>query len=106
MAAAVVTVAVPAAAHALQFGAHGLAGTVDLDRGMAASVAFSVVSAAFTLYSMRRGVLIVGDADRRPFRRDLAALPGLAAGFAAAVVRRMLRRSARSDGAGGDRGAA
>lgn len=102
-AAAVVTVAVPAAAHALQFGAHGFAGTVDLDRGMAASVAFSVVSAAFTLYSMRRGVLIVGEADRRPFRRDLAALPGLAAGFAAAVVRRMLRRSARS---GGDRGAA
>lgn len=104
-AAAVVTVAVPAAAHALQFGAHGLAGTVDLDRGMAASVAFSVVSAAFTLYSMRRGVLIVGEADRRPFRRDLAALPGLAAGFAAAVVRRMLRRSARPDGADGDRGA-
>ena len=90
----VVAGALPAAAHALQLVAHYLAGTVDLDRGMAASVAFSVVSAAFTLYTMRRGVLIVGDSDRRPFRRDLAALPGLAAGFATVAVRKMLCRGA------------
>ena len=100
----VVAGALPAAAHALQLGAHHLAGTVELDRAMAASVAFSVVSAAFTLYTMRRGVLIVGDADRRPFRRDLAALPGLAAGFTAAIVRRVLRRNARPGG--GERGPA
>ena len=97
----VVAGALPAAAHALQLVAHRLAGTVDLDRGMAASVAFSVVSAAFTLYTMRRGVLIVGDADRRPFLRDLAALPGLAAGFVAVAAKRVLRRGARPGGAGG-----
>ncbi len=86
-AAGIAVVAIPAAAHALQLAAHALAGTVELDRGMAVSVAFTVVSSAFTLYAMRRGVLIVGDRDRRPFRRDVAALPGLAAGFAAAVAR-------------------
>ena len=66
---------------------------------MAASLAFTAVSSAFTLYAMRRGVLIVGDRDRRPFRRDVAALPGLAAGFAAAVARGVWRYVIRSGGA-------
>ena len=83
----IVIVAIPAAAHVLQYGVHRLAGTVELDRGMAASVAFTVVSAAFTLYAMRRGVFIVGDPGRRPFWRDLADMPGLVAGFVIAISR-------------------
>ncbi len=81
----VVMVAIPVTAHALEFGVHLLAGTVELGRAMVASMALTVVSAAFTLFAMRRGVLIVGDADRRPFRRDIAALPGLVADFFIAI---------------------
>ena len=92
----VVIVAIPAAAHGLQLAVHGLAGTAELDRGMAASVAFTVVSAAFTLFAMRRGVFIVGDSDRQPFRRDLAAVPRLAAGFVAATGRGAWRCAARA----------
>ena len=94
----VVIVAIPAAAHALQFGVHGLAGTAELDRGMAASVGFTVVSAAFTLFAMRRGVFIVADPDRQPFRRDVAAMPGLAASFVAAMGRGAWRCAARASG--------
>lgn len=92
----VVAAAIPAAAHALQFGAHRLAGTAGLDLGMAASVAFTAVSSAFTLFAMRRGAFIVGDADRQPFRRDLAALPWLAAGFVAAAAAGAWRCVARA----------
>ena len=96
---AIVIVAIPAAAHVLQYGVHRLAGTVELDRGMAASVAFTVVSAAFTLYAMRRGVFIVGDPGRRPFWRDLADMPGLVAGFVLAIGRGAWRCVIRSGGA-------
>lgn len=99
-AAVVVTVAIPAVAHALEFAAHRLAGTVDLDRSMAASVGFTVVSAAFTLFAMRRGAFIVGDADRQSFRRDLAALPGLVAAFVVALGRGAWRCLARRGGPG------
>ncbi len=92
----VVTVAVPFVAHVLEYGAHGLVGTVELDRAMAASVAFTVVSAAFTLFAMRRGVFIVGDDDRQSLRRDLAAMPGLALAFAAALARGLWRLVTRS----------
>ena len=81
----VVMVAIPVTAHALELGVHLLAGTVELGRAMAASMALTVVSAAFTLFAMRRGVLIVGDADQQPFRRDVAALPALVAGFFIAI---------------------
>ena len=94
----VVIVAIPAAAHALQFGVHRFAGTAELDRGMAASIAFTVVSAAFTLFAMRRDVLIVGDVGRQPFRRDVAALPGLVAGFLVASGRAAWRCLARAGG--------
>lgn len=46
----------------------------------------TAISAAFTLFAMRRGVFIVGDADRQSFRRDLVAFPGLIARFVAFVV--------------------
>ena len=103
-AALVVMVAIPVAAHALEFGVHLVAGTAELGRAMAASVALTVVSAAFTLFAMRRGVLIVGDADQQSFRRDLAVLPGLVAGFfisIAAGARRCAARAAGDRRAGG-----
>lgn len=95
----VVMVAIPVTAHALEFGVHLLAGTVELGRAMAASMALTAVSAAFTLFAMRRGVLIVGDADQQPFRRDVAALPGLVAGFFIWIAVEARRCAARAVGA-------
>ena len=105
-AALVVMVAIPVAAHALELGVHVLAGTAELGRAMAASMALTVASAAFTLFAMRRGVLIVGDADQQSFRRDLAALPGLVAGFFISIATGARRCTERAVGAGRARGLA
>ena len=87
----VVVAGLPLVAHGLEYGVHWIAGTESLGRAMAVSVAFTVVSAAFTLYVMRRGALLVGDEDDRPFRQDLAAMPRLIAGFTAALARGLWR---------------
>ena len=105
-AALVVMVAIPVAAHALEFGVHLIAGTAELGRAMAASVALTVVSAAFTLFAMRRGVLIVGEADQQSLRRDLAALPGLVGGFFISIASGARRYAARAAGARRARGLA
>ncbi len=87
----VVVAGLPLVAHVLEYLVHWLGGTERLGRAMVASVAFTVVSAAFTLYVMRRGALIVGDDDRRPFRQDLAAMPRLIAAFTGALARGLWR---------------
>ena len=87
----VVVAALPAIAHVLEYGVHWFGGTAQLGRAMAASVGFTVLSAAFTLYVMRRGALLVGDEDDRPFRQDLAAMPRLIAGFTAGLARGLWR---------------
>ena len=81
-------VVVPGVAHTLELAVHWWRGTPELARSTAASVALSVVSAGFSLFAMRRGVLAVG----RPapsLVADLRALPWLFCGFAAAVGRGM-----------------
>ena len=100
----VVVAGLPLIAHALEYGVHWLGGTEQLRRAMVASMAFTVVSAAFTLYVMRRGALLVGDDDGRSFRQDLAAMPRLIAAFTAALVRglwRFVTRPWRSKAAAG-----
>lgn len=87
----VVVAGLPFIAHVLEYGVHWIGGTERLGRAMAASVGFTVLSAAFTLHVMRRGALLVGDEDDRPFREDLAEMPRLVAGFAAALVRGVRR---------------
>ena len=56
---------------------HAALGTQVFHTGMISSAVFTVFSAAFNLYIMRRGTLLVG-AEGRPFAEDLCALPRLA----------------------------
>lgn len=53
--------------------------------GMIASATFTALSAAFNLYSMRRGTLLVGK-EGKAFSQDLSALPRLALSFVIAAV--------------------
>ena len=94
----VVMVAIPAAAHVFELGVHRLAGTAELGRAMAASIALTIVSAAFTLFAMRRGVLIVADDDQQSLRRDVGALPRLVARFLIAVPTAAWRFAVRAGG--------
>jgi hypothetical protein len=79
---------VPAVAHTIEISVHWAAGTPAVRAGVTASIAFSVVTGAFELFAMRRGVLVVG-AGGGSLPGDVRRLPGLVAAFlveAAGVV--------------------
>lgn len=91
-------VLLPAIGHLLEYAVHQQAGTPRLGASIAASIAFSVVTTAFNLFAMRRGVLIVGP-GQQPFLSDVARLPRLCLAFAASGLpgRRRPRRQDLSD---------
>lgn len=76
----------PVLSHVLEFAVHFARGTPELWRSIALSAAFTVVSTAFNLFAMRRGVLVVG-AGRGSIAADLRRLPGLIGAFAVAACR-------------------
>jgi hypothetical protein len=92
------SVVLPVISHLVEFTVHLLRGTPRIRTSVAASVAFTILSALFNLYVMRRGVLVVGEAEDKTLLQDLAAIPRLIAGFVAAgplALWRMLRRTGR-----------
>jgi len=69
-------VLLPSLNHTLEFTLHSLSGTARLATAVTASVFFSLGSACFNLFAMRRGVLIVG-AERQTIWADLRRMPGV-----------------------------
>jgi hypothetical protein len=84
----------PGIGHLAEYIVHRQAGTPRLAASVIASIAFSVLTTAFNLFAMRRGVLIVGP-GRQSLRADLARLPALIVAFVAAAVPRGARNSTR-----------
>jgi len=84
-------IVLPVVAHTVEALVHWLRGTARLVDSMAASIGFSVLSTAFNLFAMRRGILIVGD-EGGSLRHDLAQMPGLWRDFMRAAVKTLLRR--------------
>jgi hypothetical protein len=78
------SVAIPIVSHAVELSIHLMRGTPKIRTSIGASVIFTVLSTLFNLYLMRRNVLVVGDKDRKTLAQDMAAIPGLLAGFLAA----------------------
>jgi hypothetical protein len=83
---AIVTGLVPAASHAIEVLVHWLMATPQLRTSVLVSMAFSVLSALFNVFSVRRGAFIVG-AAARPFWEDVRGLPGLLVDFLLAPAR-------------------
>ena len=77
---------VPAASHAIELLVHWLMATPQLRTSVLVSVALSVMSALFTVFSVRRGAFIVGE-TARPFWQDVRCLPGLLVDFLLAPAR-------------------
>ena len=69
-------VLLPAMAHTVEWLVHWWRGTVVLGASIAASLALTAVSTVFTLFVMRRGVLIVGE-DAGSLLGDLRRMPRL-----------------------------
>jgi hypothetical protein len=89
-AAIVATALLPGLAHLAELAAHWMARTPELGASMQASVALSVLSTAFSLFVMRRGVMIVGDGSLS-FGDDLKRLPGLVLAFVLVPPRALVR---------------
>lgn len=79
-------VLMPAVNHTLELLLHWAGGTEKLARSIIVSVCFSMLSAAFNLFAMRRGAFIVG-AERQSLRADLQQVPRLIVDFLTALPR-------------------
>lgn len=76
-------VLLPVLAHSLELCVHWLRGTAELTTSILASVAFTLLSTAFNVFAMRRGVLVVGRGSQ-PLHRDLLRMPSLISEFVSA----------------------
>lgn len=90
-------VLMPAINHTLEFSVHWFGGTKKLTTGIIASIGFSMLSALFNLFAMRRGAFIVGE-DRQTLLNDFRQLPRIIFDFLAAVPRALWRNVFASDG--------
>ena len=77
---ALALVGLPLIAHSLEFAVHWWRGTPALAASISISVMFTVVSTAFNLFAMRRGLLIVG-AGERSLWQDVREMPRTLAQF-------------------------
>jgi len=84
----------PIVQHAIEFAIHWLRGTPNLTASIGVSIAFTVFSTLFNLYSMRQGSLIVGK-DARSIWHDIASFPRLAWNFLLLGPRMILRMQNR-----------
>jgi hypothetical protein len=89
-AAIVATALLPGLAHLAELAVHWMARTRELGASMQASVALSVLSTGFSLFAMRRGVMIVGGGSLS-FGADLKRLPRLALAFIFVLPRALAR---------------
>lgn len=82
----------------LQFAFAYLTATNDhTDEAIVRSICFSVISALFTLFIMRRNVMIVGEAESKSLLHDISRLPLMIFHFCAFIpneISSMLRREA------------
>lgn len=90
----------PAINHSLEFLLHFLGGTVEIAKGVAVSTAFSMFSATFNLFAMRRGVLLVG-AGRQSMVADLRKMPRIIFDFVTVLPRLLWRILRQPQGIGG-----
>jgi hypothetical protein len=84
------TALLPGLAHCAELAAHWMARTPELGDSMRASVALSVLSTFFSLFAIRRGVMIVGRGSLS-FGDDLKRLPRLVFDFVLVPPRAVAR---------------
>ena len=86
----------------LQFGFGYVTGTQDrTDEAILRSISFSIISALFTLFAMRRGIMIVGESESKSLLNDISRLPVIIFHFCAFIpneISAMFRRGAHLGG--------
>ena len=76
-----VMIMLPAFSHMIEFTLHTLNGDVNKGKAIVISITFSIISAIFNLFAMRRDALLVKDDRAQSLGRDLVALPKIVGEF-------------------------
>ena len=76
-----VMIMLPAFSHMIEFTLHTLNGDVNKGKAIIISISFSIVSAIFNLFAMRRDALLVKDDRAQSLGQDLVHLPKIVAEF-------------------------
>src|SRR5687767_6615588 len=76
-----VMIMLPAFSHMIEFTLHTLNGDVNKGKAIVISISFSILSAIFNLFAMRRDALLVKDARAQSIGQDLIRLPKIVAEF-------------------------
>jgi hypothetical protein len=93
---------VPLVSHLLEFGLQAVFGYVTGTQdhtgdAILRSICVSIISALFTLFAMRRGIMIVGETESKSLLNDISRLPVIIFHFIAFIpneISSMLRRGA------------
>ena len=76
-----IMIMLPAFSHMIEFTLHTLNGDVNKGKAIIISISFSIVSAIFNLFAMRRDALLVKDARAQSLGQDLVKLPKIVVEF-------------------------
>ena len=76
-----VMIMLPAFSHMIEFTLHTLNGDVNKGKAIIISISFSILSAIFNLFAMRRDALLVKDARAQTLGQDLVQLPKIVGEF-------------------------
>jgi ribosomal protein S27AE len=76
-----VMIMLPAFSHMIEFTLHTLNGDVNKGKAIIISITFSIISAIFNLFAMRRDALLVKDARAQSLGQDLVKLPKIVGEF-------------------------
>ena len=76
-----IMIMLPAFSHTIEFTLHTLNGDVNKGKAIIISISFSIISAIFNLFAMRRDALLVKDARAQSLGQDLVQLPKIVVEF-------------------------
>ena len=76
-----VMIMLPAFSHMIEFTLHTLNGDVNKGKAIVISITFSILSAIFNLFAMRRDALLVKDDRAQSLGSDLAKMPAIVGEF-------------------------
>jgi hypothetical protein len=76
-----VMIMLPAFSHTIEFTLHTWNGDVNKGKAIIISITFSIISAIFNLFAMRRNALLVKDARAQSLGQDLAQMPKIVGEF-------------------------
>lgn len=88
-----VMILLPAFSHVIEFSLHTLNGDVNKGKAIVISVSFSIISAIFNLFAMRRNALLVKDENQQPLWKDMVKMPKIVGEFLLYPFIWMLRKS-------------